>query len=519
MDSNDDDTFNFEEEDYNFPGRDDMMDEVDNQILESEEECRNSPKTKIIYKRQMLKEENEKRQRRVAELERLSENDREVSQSDLERLGLKKRNSDHDSSISDDEEDDDVSSSDSQKSLQQTSDNDERSSKRQISPIEPPTADSIKNASGDNEDREQEVPRQSSKLKYIFKSARFYMMKSNNHENIALAKAKGVWSTPPQNEIKLNRAYQDCRNVILIFSVKESGKFQGFARVRGPSDKNHPPIRWVLPGNISARALSGVFTLDWINRRDLPFSKCAHLQNTWNENKPVKIGRDGQEIEPVCGEALCRLFPPDENIDLREIAHRAKSDRNDLAEENMKRRENGQEHLRQPDNRYQPVDHPSRYQSSRHVETARWEERREPRDHERYRSYRTRDDYGEERYREDRRHRRTSEREDYDRRREKERYYSTRRSRSRERDRYNNSSAGVRKETMLHGSYEQYVREYEQRSGGYAPSWSQPSSSSYLSHSSYSYPDYYPKHKHERDVDQFLRSTGAISSRCRDDSR
>lgn len=53
------------------------------------------------------------------------------------------------------------------------------------------------------------------------------MMKSNNHENIALAKAKGVWSTPPQNEVKLNRAYQDCRNVILIFSVKESGKFQG----------------------------------------------------------------------------------------------------------------------------------------------------------------------------------------------------------------------------------------------------------------------------------------------------
>ena len=55
-----------------------------------------------------------------------------------------------------------------------------------------------------------------------------------------------VWSTPPYNEKKLNKAYrvspavliynlvyqksqflQDCRNVILIFSVRESGRFQG----------------------------------------------------------------------------------------------------------------------------------------------------------------------------------------------------------------------------------------------------------------------------------------------------
>ena len=32
--------------------------------------------------------------------------------------------------------------------------------------------------------------------------------------------------------------------------------------------------------------------------QDLPFTKVSHLQNPWNEKKPVKIGRDGQEIEP-----------------------------------------------------------------------------------------------------------------------------------------------------------------------------------------------------------------------------
>ncbi len=65
-------------------------------------------------------------------------------------------------------------------------------------------------------------------LRYFFKDSCFFVMKSNNHENVALSKARGVWSTPPQNESKLNRAFKEFRNVILIFSVKESGKFQGF---------------------------------------------------------------------------------------------------------------------------------------------------------------------------------------------------------------------------------------------------------------------------------------------------
>jgi hypothetical protein len=46
------------------------------------------------------------------------------------------------------------------------------------------------------------------KLKYVFRNARYFLVKSNNYENVALAKAKGVWSTPPQNEAKLNMAYK-----------------------------------------------------------------------------------------------------------------------------------------------------------------------------------------------------------------------------------------------------------------------------------------------------------------------
>ncbi|MPC31031.1 YTH domain-containing protein 1 [Portunus trituberculatus] len=134
------------------------------------------------------------------------------------------------------------------------------------------------------------------KINYMFRDARFFLMKSNNADNISLSKTKGVWSTPPQNEAKLNQAFREARNVILIFSIKESGRFCGFARLAGESRRDLPPVTWVLPPGLSARALGGIFELDWVSRRDLSFTKTQHLYNPWNEGKPVKIGRDGQII-------------------------------------------------------------------------------------------------------------------------------------------------------------------------------------------------------------------------------
>lgn len=162
------------------------------------------------------------------------------------------------------------------------------------------------------------------KLNYLFRDARFFVIKSNNAENITLSKAKGVWSTLPQNEANLNKAYRESRNVLLIFSVKESGKFAGFARLHGESRHDVPAISWVLPPGLSAKALGGVFKVDWICRKELPFSSTMHLYNPWNDGKPVKIGRDGQEIEPRVAEELCRLFPEDEGIEITPILRLAK---------------------------------------------------------------------------------------------------------------------------------------------------------------------------------------------------
>lgn len=173
------------------------------------------------------------------------------------------------------------------------------------------------------------------KLTYLFRDARFFVIKSNNADNVQIAKAKAVWSTLPQNETNLAKAFKEARNVLLIFSVKESGKFAGFARM-STEPKSGPQVDWVLPPGISAKALGGVFEIDWICKKELSFTCTTHLYNPWNEGKPVKIGRDGQEIEPKVAQELCKLFPEDDNIDMLPILKKSKEAGRILKEKGIK---------------------------------------------------------------------------------------------------------------------------------------------------------------------------------------
>ena len=104
------------------------------------------------------------------------------------------------------------------------------------------------------------------KLNYLFRDARFFMVKSSVAENIDISKERGVWSTPPANEGRFNKAFRESRNVLMIFSVKESGKFCGFARLASESRRDGVTVPWILPPGLSARALGSVFKVDWINQ-------------------------------------------------------------------------------------------------------------------------------------------------------------------------------------------------------------------------------------------------------------
>ncbi|XP_066459173.1 3'-5' RNA helicase YTHDC2 isoform X2 [Eleutherodactylus coqui] len=130
---------------------------------------------------------------------------------------------------------------------------------------------------------------------------RYFILKSSNLRNLDISQQKGVWSTTPNNERKLNRAFWESSTVYLVFSVQGSGHFQGFARMCSEIGQEKSPD-W------GSTSLGGVFRVEWIRKESLPFQQAHHLLNPWNENKKVQISRDGQELEPQVGEQLLLLW-------------------------------------------------------------------------------------------------------------------------------------------------------------------------------------------------------------------
>lgn len=196
------------------------------------------------------------------------------------------------------------------------------------------------------------------KLNYLFRDARFFMVKSSVPENIDISKDMGVWSTPPANESRFDKAFRESRNVLLIFSVKESGKFCGFARLASEARSDVTPAPWILPRGLSG-CLKSTFQIQWINKCDLPFKNVQHLQNPWNESKPIKIGRDGQEIEPSAAEELCRLFSIDNDIDMTPILRKSKESARQQRLRPAHERTNDVPHSRPIAERARPVSSPN----------------------------------------------------------------------------------------------------------------------------------------------------------------
>ncbi|XP_021236431.1 probable ATP-dependent RNA helicase YTHDC2 isoform X1 [Numida meleagris] len=130
---------------------------------------------------------------------------------------------------------------------------------------------------------------------------RYFIMKSSNLQNLDISQEKGIWSTTPSNEQKLNRAFWESSLVYLIFSVQGSGHFQGFARMSSEIGCEQSQC-WGSAG------LGGVFKVEWIRKESIPFQFTHHLLNPWNDNKKVQISRDGQELEPQIGEQLLQLW-------------------------------------------------------------------------------------------------------------------------------------------------------------------------------------------------------------------
>ena len=138
---------------------------------------------------------------------------------------------------------------------------------------------------------------------------RFFVIKSFSARDLNISMQRSVWATQPRNEQRLNEAYNDAEAVVLFFSVNESRAFQGYARMAsrtGEADLDtESDAVWTGAESGSAVKWGSTFKVKWQTIYDLPFGDVMHLKNPYNENKPIKISRDGQEVEPSVGHALC----------------------------------------------------------------------------------------------------------------------------------------------------------------------------------------------------------------------
>lgn len=134
------------------------------------------------------------------------------------------------------------------------------------------------------------------------KYVRYFILKSNNMPNLRRSVENAVWATQPHNEAKLNEAYHTADEVRLIFSVNQSGHFQGHARMSSPIGRGPKHGFWV------GSSWGGLFQVDWEVLYNLPFHKVEHLANPLNEGKPVKIAKDGQEVPVDIAQELLRLM-------------------------------------------------------------------------------------------------------------------------------------------------------------------------------------------------------------------
>lgn len=148
--------------------------------------------------------------------------------------------------------------------------------------------------------------------------SRYFIVKSCNRENLELSVQQGVWATQRSNEAKLNEAFDSVENVILIFSVNRTRHFQGCAKMTSKIGGSVGGGNWKYAHGTAHYGRN--FCVKWLKLCELSFHKTRHLRNPYNENLPVKISRDCQELEPAVGEQLASLLYLEPDSELMAIS-------------------------------------------------------------------------------------------------------------------------------------------------------------------------------------------------------
>lgn len=171
--------------------------------------------------------------------------------------------------------------------------------------------------------------------------SRYFIVKSCNRENLELSVEQGVWATQRSNEAKLNEAFDSVENIILIFSVNRTRHFQGCAKMTSKIGGSVGGGNWKYAHGSAHYGRN--FSVKWLKLCELSFHKTRLLRNPYNENLPVKISRDCQELEPSVGEQLASLLYLEPDSELMAISVTAETKREEEKAKGVINSDNGAE--------------------------------------------------------------------------------------------------------------------------------------------------------------------------------
>ncbi|EME39976.1 hypothetical protein DOTSEDRAFT_137952 [Dothistroma septosporum NZE10] len=194
---------------------------------------------------------------------------------------------------------------------------------------------------------------------------RYFIVKSLTKEDLQNSLQTGTWETQPHNQRGFDDAFREAENVYMIFSVNKSGEYFGYARmISSPLTRSSPqdivsasttpakqsdtlkitqtaatataPAGVIIDDTVrgtlfweaqhedngivsstltaldraeqSGHIRSRPFQVEWLSVRRVTFQRTKGIRNPWNNNKEVKVARDGTELETDVGSKIVGLF-------------------------------------------------------------------------------------------------------------------------------------------------------------------------------------------------------------------
>eukprot|EP00752_Nemacystus_decipiens_P003062 g2839.t1 len=146
--------------------------------------------------------------------------------------------------------------------------------------------------------------------------AKFFVLRSLNHDNLAVSAVQNKWYARRFNIQPFNNAFDGPGRVFFFFHVNYSGNFQGCAEMTG----RVPPM-----GPHTAEEKVVEFSVKWLRLCELPFQIANQVSNSVQNNQPVSRAAHGMEVAYDAGRKMCKLMWAQPEIDLpKQVVEHAK---------------------------------------------------------------------------------------------------------------------------------------------------------------------------------------------------